>query len=488
MECLKCGANILEDSAVFCPECGARLDGKTSCPTCGELIDDKYAFCVFCGAKVDENTTDKSCNLEQDGAFPPACDTTLAENNEASLSNENGKRWNSVFAWIRAGLGITLTLLSLVFVFMIGFQSVLAGDALAFVEMGMDSDPQTIKLFYYFGDAYKEISDLKEMLLFQSKLPIIGAYIHAIIGTVISAATIACVVGFAVLAIINFTKFAITKVENNSGKWAVRSVIAYLAGCAALYVLNFCTVNLDLIIPKTSNTGTYLQGVMAIGYDIVTIAGIVLCSVFLALYAIVNYIKLGKAWKSKKTVFNFVFGVLAAAFAIVACAVGQNAIVGTTIAITAGFPQNIQFAMSQLPFSSFLVSFIEPQISPFFDSQYVNQMNTSYAFALVQEIMALGVVACSLCAIAARIFETEGKTKGTLLLSILTAAFSIAQLIAGIVSQSIMHNLCRELLTGGSAAITTTLIVSNAIITLVFAGLQLITSIIHSKTAKIIKP
>lgn len=487
MECLRCGASILEDGAVFCPECGARLDGKASCPTCGQWIEAKYAYCVFCGAKVNKKNTDKSCNLEQDGAFPPACGTTLAENNEASVSNENGKRRNSTFAWIRAGLGITLTLLSLVFVFMIGFQSFLAGDALAFVEMGLDSDPQTIKLFYYFSDAYKEISSLKEVLLFQSELPIIAAYIHAIMGTVISAATISCVVGFAVPAIINFVKFIITKVENNSGKWAVRSVIAYLAGCTALYVLNFCTLDLHLVIRESLNVGTVLEGVMTIGFDIVTIVGIVLCSVFLALYAIVNYIKRGRAWKSKETVFNCIFGVLTAAFAIVACAVGQNASVGTAITITEGFSQNIKFAMSQLPFSSFLVSFIEPQIFSFFDSPYVSQMNTSYAFALVQEIMMLGVVACSLCAIAARIFETEGKTNGTLLFSILTAAFSIAQLIAGIVSQSIMHNLCGELIAGGSKAVTTTLIVSNAVIALVFAGLQLITSIIHSTIAKIQK-
>ncbi len=484
MECLKCGANILDDSAVFCPACGARLDGKTACPSCGQWIEDKYDYCAFCGANVSKKTTDNSCNLEQDGTFAPTCGTTFAENNGAAVLNENSKRWNSVFAWIRAGLGVALTLLSLVFVFMIGFQSFLSGDALAFVEMGLDSDPQTIKLFYYFGDAYKEISELKEISLFESELPIIAAYIHAILGTVISVATIGCVIGFAVPAIINFVKFTITGVENNSGKWAVRSAIAYLAGCAALYVLNFCTFDLDLVIPKSPTVGTNLQGLMTIGYDLVTIAGMMLCGALLVIYTIVNCIKHGKAWKNKKTAFNCIFGMLAAAFTIVVYAVGHNASVGTTIAITEGFPQNIKFALSQLPFSSFLVGFIESL--PYFDSQYMNQMNASYAFALVQEIMLLGVVVCSLCAITNRIFETEGKTNGTLLFSILTAAFSLAQLIAGIVSQSIMHNLCSELI-GGSDVMTTTLVVSNAIITVIFAGLQLITSITHSATAKVMK-
>ena len=36
MNCSKCGT-LVEESAIYCGTCGARVDGKKSCPTCGHL-------------------------------------------------------------------------------------------------------------------------------------------------------------------------------------------------------------------------------------------------------------------------------------------------------------------------------------------------------------------------------------------------------------------------------------------------------------------
>ncbi len=475
MECLKCGASILADNAVFCHECGARLDGKITCPKCGQLIDDKYAYCVFCGTRIDQNANNAPC------------DKTFTKQDEQSFANDNGTVGNKVLAWTRAWVGMALVLFALVFVFLIGFQVDLTGQAVALSQINFQASQENIKLFYYFNDAYKEIETLKEILDFQSNLTITGAYIHAVMGTVISAVTIACVIGFAATAIVYFIMFFIKKVENNSAKWAVRSVVAYFAGCIALKVLNYCFVDINLVFPGSPSWGKPLNATITIDFDIATKIGLILCIVGVALYAIFNCIKQGRSGITKTKLFKFGFGVLAATLAIVVCAVGQNAIVGTAINMSDGFEQNMTLSikMAQLSFVSFLDSSLKIQSTPILDP--FSKIDISYTFAVIQEIMMLGIVVCSLCAIATRIFETEGKTKGTLPFAILTVAFSVAQLITGIVSQSVVHDLYRELFASSAVPINTTLILGNSIITLIFAVLLLATSIIHLTTKKRMK-
>ncbi len=49
MDCMQCGASI-PDSSKFCPECGARQEGK--CATCGTVLAPTAKFCPECGTKV----------------------------------------------------------------------------------------------------------------------------------------------------------------------------------------------------------------------------------------------------------------------------------------------------------------------------------------------------------------------------------------------------------------------------------------------------
>lgn len=474
MKCFKCGLNIFEDEATFCPKCGARLDSNISCPSCGQLLDGTYKYCVFCGANIDENS---NCT-------PSIYDTTLAKKSGEIDLNENGNLWNTIFSWLGVGMGIVLVSLAFAFVFMIGFQFNYWGHKQAITEAGFDFNNQNIKLFYYFSDAYKDIAKIKEMALFESELPIIGAYIHSILGTIISIATIGCVIVFAILAIIGFIKFFIIKAENNCGKWAVRAAISYIAGSVSLFVLNICKADIALTVPISTTVGKPLQAKMMITFDKITIVGIILCTVFLLIYAGINYLKKGKGWKNKKTIINCIFNALVTTFAIVACLFGMNAIVGTKMITTSGWTQSLEFTLAQLPFSSFLVSSFE-LTDPLFYKENLTQINVSYVFAVVQEVMALGMVVGALSTMATCILETEGKTKITLLLSIMTAFFAGGQLVAGIVSHTVMHNLYVDLM--GVDTVETTLILRNSIITVVFAGLQLLMAIVYLSVKKLRK-
>ena len=72
MECKKCGA-INPDEAVFCAQCGTRLDGKAPCPSCGKLNDETNAYCNFCGTRLDGKTVCKTCGAVFEGNFCPKC-------------------------------------------------------------------------------------------------------------------------------------------------------------------------------------------------------------------------------------------------------------------------------------------------------------------------------------------------------------------------------------------------------------------------------
>ncbi len=63
MECKFCHQECVEGSK-FCPECGARLDGKKICAFCGEEIDENYKFCPACGGKLIDKEKERESEKE----------------------------------------------------------------------------------------------------------------------------------------------------------------------------------------------------------------------------------------------------------------------------------------------------------------------------------------------------------------------------------------------------------------------------------------
>lgn len=72
MNCQKCGAELADD-AKFCPQCGARVDGKTECPGCGREIAENSVYCTYCGKRIDGKKVCKKCGEVYDGVFCPQC-------------------------------------------------------------------------------------------------------------------------------------------------------------------------------------------------------------------------------------------------------------------------------------------------------------------------------------------------------------------------------------------------------------------------------
>lgn len=474
MECLKCGATVVEENAVYCCACGARLDGKKACPACGEFIDEKYTYCVYCGSRADGKTACPSCGGYHAGAFCPDCGAALqskkpVQKSAKAVSGKKSSVWEKIFAWIRSGAGIACTLFALIFVFLIGYTMKMTGGESLAGALGATSESKN--LFHYFGDVYKDVADIKDAGMFESKIPVAAAYIYAILGTLISALTIVGVVGFAIPAIIGFIKFAIRGEENNGAKWGVRSALVFLGGAAAMYTLDVMNMNL-------SYAGE--SGSAQVAYNGATKAGIILCIIFLAIYAVGNLIRKGKGWKSGKTIAFYALTVCAAAFAIVVFAVDKSGFVGSKI-IVAG-ETLLSGAFSQFYNNVMLVSMAELTAGAEFYNEHIATISTSFAFSVAQQVLLMATLVCGVALIGKYACNTEDK-KSALWLSICLAVFAVAQLVCGIICQSSFHTVIIEMAAAGDM-LKCKLQLGKAIVTVVFALLNLGVQIAQKVVAK----
>ena len=437
MICKKCQTIVPEENAVYCSACGARLDGKKPCPSCGEYIEETYTYCVYCGARADGKTACSACGTYHAGAFCPDCGAQLP-NKEGTLQNKTQKKesisaekkqkiWNTVFTWIRSGAGLACAVFALIFVWFIGFTLKITGNESLLSSIGVSV--QGNNLFYFFGDVYKELAELKTAEMFKSGIPLAAGYVYGISGTVISALTLGCVVGFAVSAIVKFVRFAVSGKENKGAKMGVAAAVSFLGGVALLYALNAVSLSV------ASSSGTEkISANLSIAYNGAVTAGIILCAIFLVIYAAGNLVRKGAAWKQKKTIITVVLSVVAAVFGTVVYSVAKGAFVGIQYG-SAG--ASIGIAYSQFTGNVFLISIAELGQGVRFYNAHLASINLSFVFSLLQQFAVLATVGCGIGYLFCKVLGSEGEQpKGTLGLAIATLCCMVAQLVFGIVSQT----------------------------------------------------
>ena len=478
MICKKCNAIVSEEGAVYCHECGARLDGKKPCPSCGEYIEEKYTYCVYCGARTDGKVACPSCGTYHNGAFCPDCGTPLkvgqtatvakAKEEKKSISSDKKQRiWNTLFAWIRSGAGLACAAFALIFVWFIGFTLRITGEESTLSGLGISA--QTPNLFYFFGDVYKELASLKSAAVFESDIPLTSGYIYAISGTAVSVATIALVVGFSISAIVGFIRFTVTKKENNVAKWGVGAAIAFLGGTALLYALNAVSMGVE------ASSGTEkVSANLSIAYNGATVAGIVLCAVFLALYVAGNLVRKGAAWREAKTVVGTVLAAVGAAFAIVAYSVGKGAFVGVEYGSGSA---TIGFSLSQYVNNTTLATIAENVLGWNFYNTHLNEITIAFLFSIFQQFAALATVVCGAGFLLCMSVSSEAEQpKSGLGWAIAIASCAVAQFVFGIVGQSAFWEILCSM--GSVSNQTGGLQLGAGIVTVVFSVLCLCTAIV----------
>ncbi len=126
--CNNCRAEN-ESNAVFCKQCGKRLDGKVICSACGKLNPGDAAFCQNCGACLTDVVSDNTdC---ADGTKQILMKSVPAEKRDAehaglyssfSEKRDFAKDIKKIFCVTSGYCLFAGVVFALVFVFLMGFQ------------------------------------------------------------------------------------------------------------------------------------------------------------------------------------------------------------------------------------------------------------------------------------------------------------------------------------------------------------------------------
>ena len=187
MNCKKCGKENSVNS-LYCSTCGYRLDGKKKCDNCNQMIEENAIYCNFCGSRVDGKNVCKNCGSVYEGAFCTQCGAGKAKKVEKqSVKKDAGK---GVFNKVVSIVTPCLVLLALLFLFINSFLIELTWI------YKTDDTTNSVNVFYFFGDIYKETSELiKHFEMYYKNdlnLPVVqaGWYTTAVLGTIIFALNI----------------------------------------------------------------------------------------------------------------------------------------------------------------------------------------------------------------------------------------------------------------------------------------------------------
>ncbi|MDE6492365.1 MAG: zinc ribbon domain-containing protein, partial [Lactobacillus sp.] len=217
MECFHCGQQN-NDDAVFCKQCGQRVDGKEQCPSCGQLIDCDSQFCECCGCNLQESNLDTEL---KDGAYAES----VFVNKSARLKRK-GETCCAIFS-------LAAVFFSLLFTFFIGISfssSQIASSDISFLPSF------EVNLYYYFGECYKHLDLIKELGL--SNFFTSHYYFYAIFGTLLSLAIMLSVAILAIITLTKYINYAKGKNDNSYFKYALTTYITYILGLTL-----FCAFN-----------------------------------------------------------------------------------------------------------------------------------------------------------------------------------------------------------------------------------------------------
>lgn len=266
MKCNYCGSEN-NDDAVYCKVCGRRLDGMMSCPKCKKLIDEDSEFCNYCGTSLVKS--------------PKPTDTDKVKD---------------IYDKLTMACALALVLLTLIFTFFTGVRVSAGRNGENYIS---DSN-----IFYYLSEAYK---DAKQMVGEDSSLTNLfkaGFYVMPVIGTLISVATIGCVVAFSAVALKRtYLKF-IGKDSKNGENPAFAAFLSYIFGAAGFMSL----------VNYTENSDGYKAKVLLNG---VTIAGIIICSIIVLALVVIRFVSRREFLIKNSSLVGILLTVTVAALSVV---------------------------------------------------------------------------------------------------------------------------------------------------------------------------
>ena len=283
MICKNCDTDNPE-SAVFCKNCGKRMDGQSICPHCGNETPADGKFCITCGAK-----------LTAEPAAKPKVHFA-AQDNTVAVAGGKFEKVKSVLNIVAIASAIACAVFAIIFVFLMGTE----------VSVVIDNINITKKLDikYYFGDCYKDYDKYIELVKKYNSTA--GAndelmtyftadvsLINYIFGTVVLAGSIISVLVLSTLAIVYGALNLCGKSKKNAIGYAVSAFLIYIAGC--------------VIILSLVNSGEDFSDQSKATLNGATVAGISLCSVFAIISVGCKFAMRGKQLATADAIINYAF-------------------------------------------------------------------------------------------------------------------------------------------------------------------------------------
>lgn len=424
MKCVFCGTDN-PDGALFCKKCGKRLDGMTTCPSCGKDTPADGDFCIYCGAGL------KSAAAKSAGPGGPAAERTdgkfyaypAADTREGAPSarvygsvNEPLReaaatayvapaegRSPSVSETVKKALkvateafAVLAALIGMIFVFFIG-NEVSADASGAIVGLGGGCD-----IFYFFGDAYKDIESALESSGLGNRNFVNYSYTTAAaVGTVCSALALAATVILFIATVVRCVRKLLKLTQKSVTGLAAATFFSYVCG-VALFML--CA----------SGSISAVGEEFSVTVNEATVAGLVLGGVFIVASA-VSAVACGIDKENvKQTGINGVFGAVATVFLLVIAGVAAYGVFG--VAVDAGYSGDIgvRLGMTELfnMFASLSLSYYAGNANTGAEwNAFVNMYNSELVVNVILLIFAIAFCIFAVISLSG-IFSGFGKKMG----------------------------------------------------------------------------